>query len=406
MCVRWADYICSFIAGILIITLTLVCILFCPILRFYRRRKQAGKKGSPPNSLLIIGYVPIAEARSKGILQENYDKWYNPGSCFKRVTVVIVSGREKKNEFLTGSILYRECPPFSFFSQLGFRFTARILGLIPATALVIRHSLSLDVAQINGPNISAVSGLLMKMMTGIPSVVFIEAFWEDILKYQKNLPSLLIRLMPYWYRIIYRCFDGYVGGPSLYPDRYIALGVSRKKIFTYISDIDINEIIEYSNKGSLFEGLLDKERPWFVTVGRLHPEKLSTDALSAFEHHVESGGKGSFIFIGDGPLNVELKQRAEQLGGKVIFTGALQFPDMAATVKACDVFVATYQGNALIEAMALGVPVVAYDNPPHRGLVFGEDTVLFSPDRQPEKLGEKFSKIAGEKDSCPFRQRF
>ena len=75
-----------------------------------------------------------------------------------------------KNEFLTGSILYRECPPSRFFLQLGFKITARLLGLIPATALVVRHSLSSDVAQINGPNVSAVSGLLMKMMTSFKSI--------------------------------------------------------------------------------------------------------------------------------------------------------------------------------------------------------------------------------------------
>ena len=57
-----------------------------------------------------------------------------------------------------------------------------------------------------------------------------------------------------------------------------------------------------SSKGCVPSSVQDAPRPLFVTVGRLHDEKLSADALAAFVRHAENGGAGSLVFVGAGPV--------------------------------------------------------------------------------------------------------
>lgn len=70
-----------------------------------------------------------------------------------------------------------------------------------------------------------------------------------------------------------------------------------------------------------------------------------------------------FVAMGDGPLLDEMRHEAENLGisGSIVFAGAQ--PDAAARMQIFDVFVCPSlmegMSNALLEAMARGIPVVA-----------------------------------------------
>jgi glycosyltransferase involved in cell wall biosynthesis len=361
-----------------------------PLLRAYRRARPLDPER--PRRLLIVGYTALDDARAKGVISSHLDTWFNPAGYFDVVQVIIVAGRRRTEERLSDAISYREHGPNGLAAALGLRATARILGLVPATLDVVVSALRADVAQVNGPNMAAAPALVTRCLTGIPSAVFIEAFWEDILPHQ-NLPGLVKRLLPWWYMIVYRAFDTYFGGPSMYPERYVRCGMDRERIHSFLNNVDVERMIGTAAQGRVLSAVQVAPRPLFVTVGRLHDEKLSADALAAFAVHAANGGAGSFVFIGDGPLRGALAESAAHSGiaERVIFTGALPLADAAATVAFCDVFLATYQGNALVEAMALGTAVVAYDNPPHRALAPGSGHVIFVPDRDVLGLGRALS---------------
>ncbi|HNV87316.1 MAG TPA: glycosyltransferase [Candidatus Omnitrophota bacterium] len=99
-----------------------------------------------------------------------------------------------------------------------------------------------------------------------------------------------------------------------------------------------------------------------------------------------------FLFIGGGPLLGEMKQKAEAVSpeGGIIFTGyRSDIPDLIA---AMDVFVlaSLIEGfpNALLEAMAMGTPVVATETGGIPELVrSGVDGVLVPP-KNGERLAE------------------
>jgi glycosyltransferase involved in cell wall biosynthesis len=368
------------IAAAMLAGAALVC---APWWRLARSRRLRGRgPDALPERLLIIGYTRLADAEAKGVLQKPHD-WYNPFGVFRHALVYIVTGRTNIRRSLAADIDYREdSPPLG----PGWRLSgaALTLGLAAwrASRLVVRERI--DVVQVNGPNFAAVPALVVRWATGAPSVVFIEAFWERILAYQTAVPGPVRRLLPLWYRAVYRLFDGYIGGPTMYPDYYVALGMARARIQPYLNNVDAAALADLAACTPLPAAVRDLPRPWIVNVGRLHPEKLTDDAIRALAELRARGLAARLVLVGDGPMHPDLVRLAAELGvaEHVVFLGALPLAQALATVRAADIYFAPYQGNALVEAMAVGCPVVAYDNEPHRVFVQPGAGVLV-PHRDP-----------------------
>ena len=103
--------------------------------------------------------------------------------------------------------------------------------------------------------------------------------------------------------------------------------------------------------------------PVVITVGRLEPQKGGVHFLDAAAIVLKKVPNCQFLIVGDGPDRKSLESHAAALGiaASVTFTGAR--PDVPELLKASDVFVlaSLWEGmpNALLEAMAAGLPVVA-----------------------------------------------
>lgn len=102
------------------------------------------------------------------------------------------------------------------------------------------------------------------------------------------------------------------------------------------------------------------------TLGRLVPVKDHRTLLKAFAG-VRQSVQVRLVIFGEGPLEMALRDYANELGvaDAVLFAGYVNDP--AACHAACDLFVLSSTsegfGNVLIEAMAAGVPVVSTDAP-------------------------------------------
>jgi len=105
-------------------------------------------------------------------------------------------------------------------------------------------------------------------------------------------------------------------------------------------------------------------RPRVVTAGRLVPWKGIGGVIDAVEQLRTTLPDTTLTVIGAGPEEEALMRYAKvRLKGRYVFTGALSHEDTLAVIKDADLFVlnSTYEGlsHLLIEALSLGVPVVA-----------------------------------------------
>lgn len=110
-----------------------------------------------------------------------------------------------------------------------------------------------------------------------------------------------------------------------------------------------------------------------VFVGRLAQEKGLDTLLDAWPEALKSLPGMQLRLIGDGPMRAALEQQAKHLGiaNSVEFAGALS--DAAKQIRQASLFVLPSREEglsiALLEAMAMGLPVVASDIPGNRILV-------------------------------------
>ncbi len=101
----------------------------------------------------------------------------------------------------------------------------------------------------------------------------------------------------------------------------------------------------------------------FIHVGRQVPQKDQLCLISSFGDMLLRNPNCTLLMIGDGPLEVTLREKAQKLGiiDRVLFAGMRR--DVPQLLHACDAFVLSslWEGfpNAVIEAMAASVPVIA-----------------------------------------------
>jgi len=153
-------------------------------------------------------------------------------------------------------------------------------------------------------------------------------------------------------------------------------------------------------------------RQMVLTTGRFHPVK-------GFEYLIRAAGyfppdKGPlFYFLGDGPLWEPLREKAGSLN-HVILPGKKSHQEVLLHYRAADVFVMCsvdlpWQSEAiptvLIEALALGLPVVATDTGEGPDLIQDGVNGFVVPQRDPKKLREAIESLLGLLDSPENRAR-
>ncbi len=114
-------------------------------------------------------------------------------------------------------------------------------------------------------------------------------------------------------------------------------------------------------------------------VGRLAPEKNLQLLLQAYEAIRRDGTPVRLLLVGDGPLRQELAQRVPQ----AIFAGQQRGEALAAHYASADLFafpsLTETFGNVTAEAMASGLPVLAFDYAAAAQLITPGDSGVLVP---------------------------
>jgi len=163
---------------------------------------------------------------------------------------------------------------------------------------------------------------------------------------------------------------------------------NRKKVLVVYNGIDISQ---HSEKKITTKA----EHIVIGTVGRLSHQKNHRLFLEVAKIISESFDKldTRFILVGEGPLRKELEQYAKELGIEENVEFAGEENNVMEILQAMDVFVLTsfYEGmsNALMEAMEVGIPVVATNVGGNEELIQDNMTGFLCPSNDAPSLAEK-----------------
>lgn len=157
------------------------------------------------------------------------------------------------------------------------------------------------------------------------------------------------------------------------------LGVSQNKILSFKNGVNIEETAKAPKTEKIYEACF---------LGGFRPSKGIFDLVPVWQRVRQQLPEAKLLVIGGGmeKYKKELENRIQEagLGDSVILAGVVNQSELFKTIKTARILLSPSHeegwGIAVLEALACGLPVVAYDLPAYT--VFGEAVVKV-------KLGEK-----------------
>ncbi len=143
----------------------------------------------------------------------------------------------------------------------------------------------------------------------------------------------------------------------------IKLGIKKNKLVLISNGVDLERFKRHNSDQKKRDLGISNLGPVIGTVGRMVTEKGQVYLIEALKKIKNNFQDIKCLFVGEGPMLKELRQKAYALGINdcCVFTGAVT--DIESIYPILDVFVLPSLrepfGLALLEAMACGIPIIA-----------------------------------------------
>ena len=179
------------------------------------------------------------------------------------------------------------------------------------------------------------------------------------------------------------------------------LGADPSKVFVVHQGVDTLNSVSQDASGVRRALGLDPEALVVGFVGRLHPVKGLSYCVRAFSTVVRELPEARLVLVGDGPERAQLERLCDVEGvfDRVLFLG--QRPDVAQIMSAMDVLVlpslAEGLSRVVLEAMAMGKPVVATRVGGQSEAVVDGATGLLVPPAEPGALAQALLKVLSDR---------
>jgi glycosyltransferase involved in cell wall biosynthesis len=135
---------------------------------------------------------------------------------------------------------------------------------------------------------------------------------------------------------------------------------------------------------------LGRDTTLAVYTGRLSEEQGLTELVEAWAHVLRQRSNARLWLVGEGPLRDRLAVQIErlQIRGRCVLVGT--FDSVEELLAAADLFIQPSREEGmsltLLEAMAVGLPIVACDIPGNRALIQSGENGLLTPPGRPTAL--------------------
>lgn len=144
---------------------------------------------------------------------------------------------------------------------------------------------------------------------------------------------------------------------------------------------------------------IDEDSYLLTYVGRLAPEKDLKSILKASEHPLLSGKKIHWLVVGDGPMKSYLESHSPS---NMTIAGYKKGEELSAIYASSDLFVfpsptETF-GNAALEALASGTPVIGVNSGGVKNVISHGQTGFLGTPNDPDELAEHISFLLENSD--------
>lgn len=256
---------------------------------------------------------------------------------------------------------------------------------------LLRHRSDWDLIHVTYIYLDAFSAILTRRWHRLPVVVrpACAGYYGDLARLERFrvwplFPSLDRMSIRKLVRTVAQA-DAFVANSRELRGELIAAGSPPERITRIPNGVDVNRFFPdadaRSTEGRRRLGL--PEGPLLVFAGRLDPQKGLLSLIDAMRSLSLEASNVNLLILGDGPQRAELEKavRDGNLSDRVLLRGLVQ--DVATYLRAGDIFVFPSVGegmpNALLEAMATGLPCVASAIGGCADLIVDRETGLLVP---------------------------
>ncbi len=183
------------------------------------------------------------------------------------------------------------------------------------------------------------------------------------------------------------------------------LFLPRRKITVIANGLEAEKYnVEIDKERKKQELGLPKDKIIIGCVARLRKQKGHKYLVSAFAKLAKKNEHVFLVFIGDGSEKKNIEQQLNELSitEKIIFLGNRN--DIPEILKVIDIFVlpTLFEGmsNALLEAMASGLPIIATNIPENKELISDEKEGLLVSTRSSDSIATAMEKLIKNKVYC------
>jgi 1,2-diacylglycerol 3-alpha-glucosyltransferase len=225
--------------------------------------------------------------------------------------------------------------------------------------------LKIDIVHYHVPHYMGAYALLLAWIFKKPTIHTYHTLFVKYTHYVKIRPSLAVRFVKWISRVFCNHTDLILAPSQEMKRELLSYGV-QKPIEVLPTGIDIPELPQPTHLQTLRKRFpLDKKL--LIFVGRFAKEKnipLLFDVLQILE---QRGVPCHLLLVGDGPDRKRIEEEISKRGItlRITITGYIRRSDVFSLLACADLFLfpseTETQGLVLLEAMAVGVPVVAAD---------------------------------------------
>jgi glycosyltransferase involved in cell wall biosynthesis len=241
--------------------------------------------------------------------------------------------------------------------------------------------------------------LVLAKILGIPVV---HNYRTDLIAYTRILLDhpLFIAGLHWFIRNFLKSGGGNVIVPSqAFVQECVAMGIPRGRVVLLPRGVDLSRFSPAQRQPGAWREFGAPEGPVIAYLGRVSREKGLEVLSDAFERLLETHPDAVLGVIGDGPWLKSFQERLSHTG-RAVFTGEIKGAALARALASADVFAFPSTtdtfGNAVLEAMACGVPAVVTDQGGPKEIVEDGVSGVVVPGGDRDALAEALSRLLAD----------